>query len=360
MKNALNFVLLLFVALFSSCSQFSENEVYWENQPSLQKYPQKIIVVESEIQKETPQTRAYFLRDSIWPNGAGTSYFYENDEIAVTNSLRKYAYPGAILKGGSLDNNRPTPISAPVDPITISFSFPNTYSSGTITRPSLSATRQALMNAMLDENMHGTQSVSFDYSFSEATSYEEAQLTFGSRVDVGPIFHLDVSYTNHKKKRNTLVLATVTHRFYTIDMDLPTDGNLLQNNEELITFAPYSPIYVSSVTYGRIGIISIETDSAYNKVTKALNMSFNAVKINGSMNIDTQTQKLLEDAKIAVHIIGGSQPETTIEGLNAFKDFIENKGVFSIENLGAPIFLSLNYLSDNSPYFTKFLINIPK
>ena len=360
MRKIFQLGLLTFVVIMSSCNQVDYEEYQMQDWLNLKKYPQTPIMIESEIQKDSPNTRAYFLRDSVWPNSAGVSYFYENDEIAVTNTLKRYAYPGAILKGGSLENNRPTPISTSVDPITISFSFPNTYSNGLIARPSLSTTRQALVNAMLNENMHGTQSISFDYSFSEATSYEEANLIFGSSIDVGPIFHLDVSYTNHKKKRNTLVLATVTHRFYTIDMDLPSDGNLLLKNEELNNFAPYSPIYVSSVTYGRIGIISIETDSAYNKVTKALHMSFNAVKVSGKLDIDADSQRLLEDSKLAVHIIGGSQPETTIEGLNAFKDFIETKGVFSIENLGEPIFLSFNYLSDNSPYFTKFLINIPK
>lgn len=63
---------------------------------------------------------------------------------------------------------------------------------------------------------------------------------------------------------------------------------------------------------------------------------------------------------IKISIEGGQSPEATIEGLNAFKNFIETKGEFSIENQGEPLFFSLNYLSDNSPYYTKFQINIPK
>ncbi len=361
MKKRIQLGLFAFAIILSSCSQIENEESNMGRVTILNKYPQSPIVINSEIQRNSsPSTKAYFLKDSIWPNDAGVSYFYENDEIAVTNVFRRYAYPGAILQGGSIENMRATPISAPVDPITISFSFPNTYANGSIFSPSLSATRQTLVNAMLDKNMHGKQSVSFDYSFSEVSSYEESKLIFGSSIDVGSIFHLGVDYTNHKKQRKTLVFANVVHRFYTIDMDLPLDGNLLLKNEDLSKYTPYSPVYVSSVTYGRIGVISIESDSTYNKVTKALNMSFNAVKVSGKLNIDTETQKLLEDSRIVIHVLGGEQPESTIEGLNAFKDFVETKGEFSIENTGEPIFFSLNYLSDNSPYFTKFLINIPK
>lgn len=198
----------------------------------------------------------------------GISYFYENDEITADGVYKRYAYPGAILRGGSIETRRPTPISAPVDPIKISFSFPNTYTVGEIANPSLEATRRALTNAMLDENMHGKQSISFEYSISEISSYEETKLTFGSNIDIMKVFNLGVEYSNHKKKRNTLITANVTQRFYTIDMDLPTDGNLLLNNKDINKYGPYSPVYVSSVTYGRMGIITIESDSTFSSVQK--------------------------------------------------------------------------------------------
>lgn len=361
MKKIIIYVNTLVVLLaFASCSQMEDKNV--PNKGALlKKYPQSPIIINSGIRKDSESTtRAYHLKDSIWPNNTGVTYFYENDEIAADGVYKRYAYPGAILRGGSIETRRPTPLSAPVDPINISFSFPNTYTVGNIPIPSLYATRQSLTNAMLDKNMHGKQSISFEYNISEISSYEETKLTFGANIDVMKVFNLGVSYTNHKKKRNTLVAANVIHRFYTIDMDLPTDGNLLLNNEDMNKFGPYSPVYVSSVTYGRMGVITVESDSTFSSVQRALNISFNAVKVSGKLSIDDHTETILTNSMIRIYIVGGQSPEATIEGLSAFKNFIETKGKFSIENQGEPLFFSLNYLSDNSPYYTKFQINMPK
>nr|WP_320059624.1 thiol-activated cytolysin family protein [uncultured Bacteroides sp.] len=361
MKKIIICVNTLFVLLvFASCSQM-EDENISNKGTLLKKYPQSPIIINSDVRKDSePTTRAYHLKDSIWPNNTGATYFYENDEIAADGVYKRYAYPGAILRGGSIETRRPTPLSAPVDPINISFSFPNTYTVGNIPIPSLYATRQSLTNAMLNKNMHGKQSISFEYNISEISSYEETKLTFGANIDVMKVFNLGVSYTNHKKKRNTLVAANVIHRFYTIDMDLPTDGNLLLNNEDMNKFGPYSPVYVSSVTYGRMGVITVESDSTFSSVQRALNISFNAVKVSGKLSIDDHTETILTNSMIRIYIVGGQSPEATIEGLSAFKNFIETKGEFSIENQGEPLFFSLNYLSDNSPYYTKFQINMPK
>jgi thiol-activated cytolysin len=49
----------------------------------------------------------------------------------------------------------------------------------------------------------------------------------------------------------------------------------------------------------------------------------------------------------------------TVDGINGFKEFIIAGGEFSKDVPGDPIFYSASYLSDDSPFYAKFRVNIP-
>lgn len=40
---------------------------------------------------------------------------------------------------------------------------------------------------------------------------------------------------------------------FTVDMDIPLDGNLLLDNDAINLMEGFSPVYISSITYGRNG-----------------------------------------------------------------------------------------------------------
>ena len=78
---------------------------------------------------------------------------------------------------------------------------------------------------------------------------------------------------------------------FTIDMDLPADGNIFKNNSDLALTNGKNPVYISSVTYGRLGIISIESNASYNEVNFALKAALTAGIVNGSLNIDSNSKR---------------------------------------------------------------------
>lgn len=143
-------------------------------------------------------------------------------------------------------------------------------------------------------------------------------------------------------------------------MDIPIDGNLLLNNEELNGIDDYDPVYISSVTYGRLGTITIESNYTYDELRVALKAAFEAKIINGELNLSYEYKKILEESDMHLSIINGDGSGVkAIEGFNEFKEFIVKGGKFTKELPGDIIFYTASYLSDNSPYYAKFKVDTP-
>lgn len=46
------------------------------------------------------------------------------------------------------------------------------------------------------------------------------------------------------------MFAKIVQRNYTVDMDLPADGNILLNHDDMGSVGKYDPIYISSIRNG--------------------------------------------------------------------------------------------------------------
>lgn len=63
--------------------------------------------------------------------------------------------------------------------------------------------------------------------------FEELKLAFGANVNIARILDIDISVDKGKIRRKTGLFAKIIQRNYTVDMDLPIDGNLLLNHDEI-------------------------------------------------------------------------------------------------------------------------------
>ncbi|MYY46888.1 hemolysin [Elizabethkingia anophelis] len=286
-----------------------------------------------------------------------TSSILTSDQIVVT--VPQKTFIGGVYNSTTLDNLNYTPISYPLDPITVSYSFPSDFIVDTIERPSLSSMRASVFKAMRAANFSGEQSLAFDYNIKQFSYYSELKIAFGSNVNIGKIFSIDISGSNNKIKRTTGVFAKFTQKNFTIDMDLPADGNIFKNNSDLALTNGKNPVYISSVTYGRLGIISIESNASYNEVNFALKAALTAGIVNGSLNIDSNSKKILEESDLSVYLVGGRGTDAVqvIKGFAGFSNFIVNGGQFTPEAPGVPIYFSASHASDNSVYYTTFTID---
>lgn len=216
--------------------------------------------------------------------------------------------------------------------------------------------RAAVNRATRSVNFSGEQSLSFEYDIKQFSKYEEAKLAFGANVNIGQIFKLNVNGSENSIKRKTGVFAKFIQKNFTIDMDLPYDGNVFLNPLDQQNSLSQDPVYISSITYGRLGIIAIETEESFDEILFALKAAFSSKIISGELNIDTHSKDILAKSQLKVLVWGGkgNHAMRLVEGYNEFANFIINGGQFTKEVPGVPIYYSASHASDNSVFFTKF------
>lgn len=285
---------------------------------------------------------------------------YETNEYTLTTDIWKYIYMGSLIKSGSIENQKFSFVPIRVEPITVSYSFPARWVVDELKIPTLSAQRQSIQNVMNKEGMSGTQLVSFSYDMNQFSYYDELKLEFGCNVNVGTLLGINVNINKGKIRNNTGLIAKFVQKNFTLDMDLPLDGCILLDNSEISIAGKYDPVYISSITFGRLGVITMDSKYSFDELSVAVSAALTAKIVNGSLNIDINHKKILSESNLKITIVGGSSDGTvkTVEGFEEFKNFLINGGTYSAQNPGDPIFYSASYLSDNSPYYSRFRIDL--
>ena len=110
------------------------------------------------------------------------------------------------------------------------------------------------------------------------------------------------------------------------------------------------PLYVASVTYGRMIVFTFESEYSSEEMEAALDFAYSGgVDVSGDVSVTYKD--IISKSKITAFILGGSGGEAarTIDSYEALIDFIKAGGNYSKESPGAPIAYKLNYLRDNAP-----------
>ncbi|MCX2495869.1 thiol-activated cytolysin family protein, partial [Pedobacter sp. PF22-3] len=233
--------------------------------------------------------------------------------------------------------------------------------SGVINKPSLSSTR-SFLESVYSDSFSGKEITSFSFDMNQFTYYDEFKLAFGANIKVGNIFNASASLNKTKIEKKTGLIAKFVQRNFTLDMDLPEDGNLLDSSVDPSQLGPYSPVYVSSITYGRMGMIKVESDYNYSSLTRAFKAAFNAGIVSGGASIADSLKTIIDNSSIEIYDVGGEGESVaqSINGYDAFRQYIISGGNYTPQTPGVPLYYTLSYLSDNSIFRTRFLVNFPK
>lgn len=363
-------VLIGAVLLLASCTK-KLKDVTPAQQPlsafsHLPKYPEQVIHLRSAMSlrdylADIQLSPTTFIKDSFWAAGTGKSMIYESTEQAVLPDNEILAYPGSIIRGNSINSMDFIPIAGYIPrPIRVGVNFPTATPTGTVNSPSLSETRVFLRNALL--NGSGKQISSFSYELSKFTYYEELKQSFGSNAKVKGIFSSSSSSSSwgqNKISKSTGVVLKFTQKNFSIIMDIPRDGQLIDPASNPNNFGQYSPVYVSSVTYGRMGIIMIESNYSFNDVNSAFTKITNKLFKSSSETLTTAEKQVIDNSEIQVFIVGGhgETEAQAIAGYDAFVNYVAGGGEFSAADPGVPIAFTLRYLSDHSLFKTRFQVD---
>lgn len=239
--------------------------------------------------------------------------------------------------------------------VTISFTLP--VRSKQIA-PKKSSFQNAIIDAIGDHDFSGRQSQVFTYKMKEFSYYSELKLAFGANVNIGNLFSLDVDYNEAKTKAVSALFIDFSQIYFSVDMDIPDDGNIFVDEITRQKYLSLNPVYINSVNYGRKGVIMVESKESYKETSLAIRAAFRAKVVDGKLNLSAEHKELLEKAEIQICIIGGDgQAATkTIEGFHELQNFIINGGVYTREIYGVPISFGAAYAEDNSMFVTEFQV----
>ncbi|TPN82835.1 thiol-activated cytolysin family protein [Aquimarina algicola] len=241
-------------------------------------------------------------------------------------------FPGNLLQGKTVvDPEVTTPSIIPVKRAggTISISL-----NGGVTTPSVTvdevktSTIQDAINQIINSSS-GAVPANFNLSIEQMESEEQLALEMGlsfkawkSKVES------DFSFSTEKQFNRTLVKLTQT--FYTMNFDTPTRPEDIFAGD--VTQEEYTPhinqnnpaTYISSVAYGRIFYMLIESTSSRQEMQAQLNLSYSGFGTSAEASLDIETFKSLKDLKIKVIAYGGdSDGAITLAGESTVEEIAD-------------------------------------
>ncbi len=300
-----------------------------------------------------------------------------SSEFFLLDPTSDVIYPGAMLLGNSIPTGEYTPITYERNPVTISISLPTTNQTSPVTEvvnPKLSTTRTAV-NELLDGMEVGATPAYMQLT--KTQTYSQGGMARSIGVSYGdPTKALGGSVTFEEGETSNKVVIKFVQKYYTIDVDYPqTPSDWFVDPVAVLkdkNMGENSPVYVSSVTYGRMALITIESTESYDNIIGTVNASLSILPseildAGGSATGDidageieanfTQDEiNIFNSFKMDIMVLGGSGSNAAnmmiISDLSSYatalSDFINNGAEWSPESPGVMLSYKIRHLGDNS------------
>lgn len=265
-------------------------------------------------------------------------------------------WPGAITQTRTLPQGLAAPIGLARRPGTITIgdaSIAGGKHSRTLESPSLAATREAVAEVLAQDGVR--LAAKSNYLAETAYSMNEASLKIG----------VDVSWMNGSVKANfagswlskkTTMVVRFVQAYYTVSFEAPSSpekvfGPYVTADDARPYMGPGNPpAFVSSVTYGRMLVMKIESDESERDLRAALDVAFSK----GTVSVDARSKDVLKNSTFSVFVLGGSpddaariQAATAEDRAGALAAYIEKGANFDPASPGVAISYTVRRLADN-------------
>lgn len=280
------------------------------------------------------------------------------DRIVAYAANSESLWPGAIVAGESVYSGLFSQVGFERKPLTISVGLENLVGtrSAVLERPSLSSYRDALTQ-ILDAELDGATPANISSEIESVHSEEQLALALGAEVSwLGSAGHISASFDWSQQQTRSRYVVKYTQAYYTVDLDAPArpsdffaDSVTLGDVQDRVG-ADNPPLYVASITYGRMIVFTFESEYSAEEMEAALDFAYSGgVDVSGDVSVTYKD--IISRSKITAFILGGSGGEAarTIDDYEALIDFIKDGGNYSKDSPGAPIAYKLDYVKDNSP-----------
>ncbi|MBD5355307.1 MAG: hypothetical protein HDR85_10470 [Bacteroides sp.] len=276
-------------------------------------------------------------------------------DILVTDP--NIVYVGAAYPESEFAGDFGKEILYPRNPIDVYTNFPDAYIDE-ITRETGSIGYKLFMKNVLrsEEYMNYLSTKGregFEFSCSQYYSYSDIEKAFATNAGLGKIFSAKVKSNSNKTNIQSRLLGQLISKNFTVSMDLPTKSFFKDASYDQ---SADNPVFIRSITYGKIAILAIESEYSFEEVKKAIEASvtFNIFSAGG--NYDSKDIEILQKSTITIYVIS----DNTDGNVNQyFSSIDEIKNAFKVSysqySPGLPIICKGYYTKDHSV----FKIGIP-
>jgi thiol-activated cytolysin len=278
------------------------------------------------------------------------------DKIVALSANSESLWPGAIVSGDSVYTGLFTQLVFDRAPLAVSISLENLGGGKAMlmSKPSLSAFRDGIGQVLMS-SVTGATAANIYSEVEQVHSEKQLTLALGASVAYSGV-KVAASFNWDQKDVMSRYVVKYTQAYYTVDVDEPEDASAFFTKDVTLEdvqakVGPGSPpVYVSSITYGRMVIFTFESKYSGEEMGAALDFAYKGgIEVSGDVSV--KYKDIIENSKITAFILGGSGGDAAqaIDSYDALIEFIKKGGNYSKDSPGAPIAYKLAYLKDNSP-----------
>jgi len=344
-------VIILGIFILGSCSNYDDETL---DSPTLIKSPYKITCdsmyvyigdsiynsMLREYNSQAIRSRSLSVDDDAFFNN---KYTITSTESSILYG-RNHIFPGNILEGNSIisQNYRPI-ILKDRNPITVSMTLNhNKFKSTvrTIEQPTFSKLSTYVAEMAVDGNFE--QNEKFMFYHKQFTFYDEIREAFGTNVNTKKLFSSKkegTSQENERINKTTGMYVKFYQSAFTVHMDAADITNGIVKGA-----TNTEPVYVNSVTYGRLGILVIESDYTFDFMKTTINKEFNRIFSKKKETLTSEEQTFLDRAEMKILILGADS-DYAVHAIDGYGEFLNMiyKSQFSSTSYGVPISCSFGY-----------------
>lgn len=282
------------------------------------------------------------------------------DLMSEANIEKTILYPGSILRGESFLNEKydPVVLHNSFNPVTLFLTING--SNREIKKnviPKGSEVFQALTDLTLGNSAFFSSKyipANYTYESEKVTTEESFKKTINLHIKANfagiANSSFDYDYNKSNVKSSSYILVKLRQTVYSAGIDPVHWSNWVQGDISVLDSGPYEPVYISSIDYGRVAYLLIETKKSSqetgNMVKGAVDFKIGRISAGGNYQKNEEFKKLFNSNKIKVSVLGG--PSKIVTNYDQFMNYMELFGEENAIASSAPISYTIRRLKDNT------------
>jgi Thiol-activated cytolysin/Ricin-type beta-trefoil lectin domain-like len=275
------------------------------------------------------------------------SYQNGDFEALVTRGIKENIYPGAFYNLNSVVDGTFQNYNVPRSNMELTIDLVGAASRGYRDSVKIPINKGQVMESVSRLLSKNTTRNAAEISYFKEHIESEEQLAIAAQAKFngwGADVQANFGYNTSEKKGYYLV--RFVQRYFTVDVN---HSNALTLISSRTTPIQGDPVYISSVSYGRIGMLKIESDESEEKIMAALNGSYTNGVQTGSGSFKVEYARTLQNARFTVFIYGGNAEVgvRAIGGIQEFDAFVRAGANYDRNVAISPISYKMRFLKDS-------------